>query len=283
MSLAPVLELGGTHVSAALVDRAAGAVVPGTLRREPVHGDGAAAEILTAILSCASTLDAEPNKAWGVALPGPFDYARGIAQYQGVGKFDSLYGVDLRAVLMKGLPGPPGAVEFVNDADAFLLGEWHYGAVAGVRRCAGITLGTGVGSAFLADGKIVSGGRGTPPEGRVDLLEIDGRSLEDTVSRRAIRSAYRRRTGLDLDVEQIAGRGDADSRLVFSSAFEPLGRALAPWLRAFGATELVVGGSISRSWKLVSESLETGLKEHRPRVSAAANPDHAALLGVAVR
>ena len=41
---------------------------------------------------------------------------------------------------------------FVNDAEAFGLGEWRAGAARGRRRAVAITLGTGVGSVFVADG-----------------------------------------------------------------------------------------------------------------------------------
>lgn len=45
----------------------------------------------------------------------------------------------------------------INDAQAALLGEIHFGAAKGLHRVAMITLGTGVGGAFYADGSIVFG------------------------------------------------------------------------------------------------------------------------------
>jgi glucokinase len=112
--------------------------------------------------------------------------------------------------LLDGLPGA-ARVAFLNDADAFLVGEWAAGAGRGHTRVAGITLGTGIGSAFLADGRIVSTGHDVPPRGEVHLVSIDGRPLEDTVSRRAIVAEYARLAGGDrarpaLDVVDIAAR-----------------------------------------------------------------------------
>lgn len=108
---------------------------------------------------------APPGARWGVAVPGPFDYAKGVALFAGVGKFEALYGVDVRAALLGGLWQRPGDVVFLNDAHAFLAGEWTGGAAHGHRRAVGITLGTGVGSAFLADGLIREDGSGVPPGG----------------------------------------------------------------------------------------------------------------------
>ena len=57
---------------------------------------------------------------------------------------------------------PVHAVQFLNDADAFALGEWWAGAAKGGRRVVAATLGTGLGSAFLADGHIVHDAPGIP-------------------------------------------------------------------------------------------------------------------------
>jgi len=255
--LIPVLEIGGTHVTAALVDPRDGRVTSRT--REPLDADGDAEAILAAVRRCADGLSVSAGARWGVALPGPFDYARGIALFRGVGKFEALYGMDLRRALRHGLRQRPGDVVFLNDAHAFLTGEWSAGSVHGHRRAVGITLGTGVGSAFLADGHIRDTGPGIPPEGRMDLTEIDGRPLEATVSRRAILSRY---GDPGADVRDIAGRaraGEERARRVLDDAFTGLGVALAPRMVAFGATALVVGGSMARSWDLVAPALSAGL------------------------
>lgn len=294
----PVLEIGGTHVTAALADLDHGTVVAGSVRRDRLEAAGTADQITTEILKCGSSLPVQPGARWGVAIPGPFDYSRGIALFTGVGKFDSLYGMDMRSTLSGGLPAQPGSVAFLNDADAFLLGEWLFGAAAGHDRCIGITLGTGIGSAFLADGTLRTHGSDVPPQARIDLLEIAGRPLEDFVSRRAIRSAYASRTNVTHhsgrpatpDVAEIAARaraGDHIARSVLTAAFETLGTVLAPWLAAFRATVLVVGGSMTGSWDLLEPALRAGLtrpQEGTPArvdVRTAAQPDHAALLGAA--
>src|SRR3954452_19806734 len=93
----PVLEVGGTHVSAALIDAAAWQLVPGTLRRRALDSQSAATALVDEFLAAAAALAAHVDAHWGVAMPGPFDYASGIAMFEDVGKFDSLRGIDLRA------------------------------------------------------------------------------------------------------------------------------------------------------------------------------------------
>jgi len=288
-----VLEIGGSHVTAAVVDAVEGTFVQQGYSK-PLRPSGSAQDILGAILACGGKLPAERGEHWGVATPGPFDYEGGVALFTGVGKFDALRGVDVGSALVAGLPGPPGSVTFLNDAEAFLLGEATFGAARGYRRCIGLTLGTGIGSAFMADGAFHRTGPDVPDEARVDLLEIAGRPLEETVSARAIEAAYRTRTrGRKIstaDIAERARRGEVLAGEVLRAAFDNLGRALSPWLERFGATVLVVGGSMTGSWDLIEPALLEGIRLGAGRavsplkelvVSVAAWPEQAALLGIA--
>ncbi|WP_406841592.1 ROK family protein (plasmid) [Streptomyces sp. AHU1] len=252
----PVLEIGGTHVTAALVDLRDGVVCR---VRRPLNAQGDATDILDALRDTAASLPTVPGARWGVALPGPFDYVRGVGLFTGVGKFDALCNVNVRAALLKRLRPRPAGIVFVNDAHAFLTGEWRVGTVRGHRRAAGVTLGTGVGSAFITDGRICENHRGIPPEGRIDLTKIDGLPLEVTVSRRAIIARYGDPAADVRDIAERAREGEAKAHHVLHDTFTRLGAALGPFLVNFGATALAVGGTIARSWDLVSPALLTGL------------------------
>jgi glucokinase len=263
-----VMDIGGTHVSAATVDVETWRVLPGQSFHEPLDADGRADEILSTLVRCASRLPARAASRWAIALPGPFDYDLGMGRYDAVGKFNSLMDFDLRTALTPLLPGAV-SISFHPDADAFVLGEWWAGAARGHRSVAGITLGTGVGSSFMRDGHILRHGPGVPPEGRVDLLRYAGMPLEETVSRRAIRRAYARATGTPLapdvrEIAQCARKGDHAAVEVFTHACHALGTVLGPRLVAFGATMLVVGGSIAASWDLVAGPLRAGLADAEP-------------------
>ena len=266
-SFVRVLEVGGTHVTAATVD-----VVEHRVRertRTTLDSAGSAASILASLQGAAMTLaDTVPTR-WVVAMPDPFDYAHGIGLFRDVGKFDALYGVDVGRALSEAITPRPSSITFAHDTEAFLVGEWLSGAAQGTRRCAAITLGTGVGSAFLDSGTTVRAGPGLPPDGRIHRLSIDGRPLEDTVSRRAIRARYAARAGRsggpdDPDVReiaQLARQGDALAAAVLDDAFCRLGRALAPAMREFAPEVLVVGGSIAGSWDLLIGPLTAGLDD----------------------
>lgn len=274
------MDVGGTHVSAANVDLTTRQILPGQHARMPLASNATADQFVATLTACAAKLPTQPARRWSIALPGPFDYERGIALYEGVGKFDALRGLDLRAAL-----SDLGDISFHNDAAAFGLGEWWAGAARGHRTVAGISLGTGVGSCFLREGRLVRNDPGLPPDGRIDLLPFEGRPLEETVSRQAIRHAYAQAKTKTPppDVREIAHRartGDHTASEAITRAMRALGTVLAPVLEAFDPTILVVGGSIAASWDLVAAPLRAALSE-RIAVQPATHPTEAPLLGAA--
>lgn len=285
--LIPVLEIGGTHVTAALVlmDGAHSAVM--TQHRVPLDAHGTAEELIKAFSTAARLLDHEDAHAvWGIAIPGPFDYERGIGKYVDVGKFDALRGVDVGAALTEALGPRLASVKFVNDATAFALGECAGGAGRDHHRVVCLTLGTGVGSAFIADGIPVEDGPEVPTQGWAYLLQWHGRPLEDTVSRRAIRRAYAELSGQLCDVHEIAERaraGDATAQHVLVRAMTALGEAIGPWVKSFDASVVVVGGSIAGSWDLLVEPLSDSLHPWTDAalVQASLEEHTAALIGAA--
>jgi glucokinase len=283
------VDVGGTHVTAAVVDQAW--QVRGE-RRVPLDSAGAAGQVLDTVARCvrlAHAAEPEAGRQVAVAIPGPFDYRRGDGDFRGVDKFAALRDVDVRGGLAQRCGLPPAAVRFVNDAEAFGLGEWAAGAGAGAERIMAVTLGTGVGSAFVDRGRCVTSGPRVPADGNIHVVRVDGLPLEDVVSRRALRQAYRAATGRDVEVVHIARRaraGEAEAARTLDAAMRALARALAPWLGVFGPERLVVGGSMAASADLLFPPLRDQLAAelaHPPGVVPGALPqERASLLGAVV-
>jgi glucokinase len=272
------LDIGGTHVSAATVDVREAAVVSASRRRAELSPALDRGELLGRIRDTATTARLGNVAAAGAAVPGPFDYARGISLVEH--KLEALYGVDLRAALAVALSLPPDAVRFVNDAEAFLLGECWAGAARGHDRAVGITIGTGLGSAFFQRGRIVREGAGVPPGGSLYLVPFRDAPVEERISRGAILARY----GDDRsDVAEIANRarnGERRARETFDAVASDLAEFLRPWLIAFAPTCLVVGGSIARSWDLLGGGLDS-LRANVALLAPAEHIEEAALLGAA--
>jgi glucokinase len=268
-----VLEVGGSHVTAASVRPDDWAVE--VVQRADLDSKGSADAIVDALSAAARQLPLANGLV--VALPGPFDYENGIAYYQ-LDKFAALYGQDLGRGLREALGIE--RVVFLNDAEAFSVGEWTAGELRGEDRCVGVTIGTGIGSGFLDDGRVVRTGDTVPPGGELYRTEFRGRPLEDSISARAILRRYDERSG-ELpegwgvkEVAEHARSGDEIAKTVLLETFGVLAEALAGWLDRFGASRVVLGGSISGAFDVV-ESVFTF------PTSATADTEHSAILGAA--
>ncbi|GGJ59978.1 ROK family protein [Deinococcus roseus] len=261
------LDVGGSHVTAAPIDLSHRTLLnPGRVRA-PVHHVDAAETILQTWWSALSMASlACENKSFShitLALPAPFDYQHGISRM--THKYRQLFGLDVRALLqtqqqfspLAGLP-----IFFANDADLFALGEHWAGMGQPFERMIGVTLGTGLGSGFVREGKIIRSGPEVPPEGELwNTPHLDGLA-ERHACGQAVSDSYGLLTGESCSAEEIslrADQGDLQARSAFQTLGEHLVAILTPHVQAFEAQAVVVGGNVSRAWKHFGPALQEGL------------------------
>ena len=280
------LDIGGSHVTAAVVDGSQREIVAGT-RRHVAVDEGAASEVILetwarAALQAVTALG-DGVDGVGIAVPAPFDYGRGVSLMEH--KFRALYGRPVVSLLEEWfrdsqLEGAPVLV--ANDADLFALGEWWAGAARGRERMIGLTLGTGLGSGFVAHGRIVTGGPEVPTGGEIwSLPYLDG-VAEDFVSGRAITASYARATGRELAASEIAERADSGESAALGAFAEMalhLGRIMEPHIARFKPECIVVGGSIAHAWAVFGPRIAAALAPVECRPSA--RFEDATLLGAA--
>lgn len=192
-------------------------------------------------------------RAYGIGMPGPFDYASGVSQMRH--KFSSLFGINLKAAFEKQLQKP---VFFINDAAAFGLGVvWK--EYPREKRLLAVTLGTGLGSSFLIDGKFASSVKGVPQNGEIWNAPYQEGILEDKISKRALEQGYLRGSGRSISVKEIAEKareGDQAAKEVFEKFAFHLGDGLASAIADFHPARIVFGGKISRAFDLFGETAE---------------------------
>lgn len=277
-----VFDVGGSHISGGLFH-------PDSLRVDrmhtlPVRESDSTEQFLFAFESLGKImLPAHTDHAGvAVAIPNPFDYQGGISYMQH--KYQQVYGKNLRAALAERLECTPARVHFLNDAAAFLMGEISQGAATGVSRCVGITLGTGVGSAFAVDSKIVVAGRGVPTGGEIWNLPYRELSVEDFISTRSIQRLYKQFSGMQAEVRQIADLGTVDpsARQTFEEFGKELGRVLREVCLEFAPQRIVLGGGISRAAHLFMSSAEKEMDCPAVQLRASKLFERAPLIGAGV-
>jgi glucokinase len=264
------LDVGGSSVKSGLID-------PDWLLRppEPFPADAvrasttplatdAEAPVLLQALGAVirreiGAAGARPVAGVGFGFPGPFDYARGICLIRHFTKYQSLYGMDIGAALRETLDMPRLAIAFRNDAEAALVAEARFGAGRPFRRVIGLTLGTGLGSSFIADGVRLADGPGVPAHSGGFLFPEPYRdaTADDYFSTRGLLA---RLQAADARVESVgtaAQRAAHDRPLasVFSAWGADLGAFLRPYATEFRPEAILLLGGIARAHALFAPAL----------------------------
>lgn len=277
-----VYDVGGSHISAALCRQSDYQLGPVVTRSYPAQESSQAFVDLLYALGTAASGGGDGVLGASLAMPGPFDYQAGISQM--THKLPYLFGFDLRKALAERFGWRGEQVRFLNDADAFLLGEIGAGAARGFNRSVGITLGTGVGSAFAVNGQVVTEGEGVPPNGDIWNLPYEGGILEDAISTRALQADYQRHTGQRCEVAEMAARAATDKAAaeVFAHFGSHLGRTLRKILSSFAPEIIVIGGGISRSAHLFLPAAQAELQDLQIPLRISTLLEQAALAGAGV-
>lgn len=103
-------------------------------------------------------------------------------------------------------------VTLTNDANAAAIGEMMYGAAKGMKDFIMITLGTGVGSGFVANGQLIYGHDGFAGEIGHTIVIPDGRIHEGTGKKGSLES-YASATGVRLTALEVLQNSSEPSLL----------------------------------------------------------------------
>jgi glucokinase len=206
MSPGPVIgvDAGGTKLLAGVVDE--DLAVGGRVRRLWSGGDRA--EVLDTMVEAVAEAGAgTPEvRAVGFGIPALLDFAAGVAVSSVHLPLDGLRFRDLMAELV-GLP-----VFVDNDANLATLAELRHGAARGARNAVMLTLGTGIGSGVVVDGRLLRGATGAAAELGHMTIDHHGPPCQGTCPGRGCLEVLASGTAIGRDGTD-AGRREPDSAL----------------------------------------------------------------------
>ena len=262
MSDQPVLALdvGGSSVKSALVTN--GQRIVGSVRVDAIRSTGSSAAILKTLAATISGHLAKTNDVNRIAFafPGPFDYEQGISLIQNQAKYDALYGVHLSTKLRDILEKPSLEMRYRNDAEAAILGEARYGMGTPYSRMIGLTLGTGLGSAFIVEGKVITEGDGIPPHGWLYSCMFENQRADEVFSTRGLLARLREHGIHEVDIASAVQNQENDAlEQAFASFGTDLVTFLHPFVTGFRAQAVLVTGGIAESWERFAPSLSRSL------------------------
>lgn len=261
------VDLGGTNIVAGVVDEYYKIVAKAKRKTACPRPAG---EILADISACVNEavktagITMDEVKSIGIGTPGSVNKRMGIIEYANNLGFDK---VPARDILLKYFDKP---IYIENDANCAALGEAVAGAGGNVENFVAITLGTGVGSGIIVNGKIVNGCNDAAGEMGHSVIVVDGEPC--TCGRKGCWEAYSSATALvrqtkaameenkasimwevvDGDISKVNGRtafdamrkGDTAAKQVVDTYIKYLAAGVTNVVNVFQPDVLCIGGGI---------------------------------------
>jgi fructokinase len=248
------LDIGGTKIAGGVLER------DGAMLAElvvPTPGDYAA--LLTACGDLVRELEKKTGDkcSVGVGCPGRVDHVAGSVH--GVPNLSCLDGKPLSSDLAAKLGRE---IRLENDANCLALAEAIDGVGAGYDSVLGLILGTGVGSGFVSQGRLMGGANSLT--GEIGHLPLPFREPADgplvpcackqsgcinkSISGGGLARLHEFMTGKQADAKAIADlarANDAEALRTLDRYYEVVAKAMVVVLHSFDPAIIVVSGGLS--------------------------------------
>lgn len=249
------IDLGGTHIRIGIAEAASPAAVSTVGEWPAPQGRDAFAQLIR------TQLEQHGAKRLGIGIPG-------LAQSttcRWVPNLPYLDGLDLADLL------PGVSIGLGNDAQLALLAEAKAGAANGLSHAILLAIGTGIGSAVLADGRIITGsGGGACSFGWAvaDLADAgEDRSgwLERQASGRALDAAA---SGIGLPdgsaLVRAARARDPEALEALQPSMRALGTALSGAVALLDPEAIILAGGVAASVDVLAPIMLPALRRQLP-------------------
>ena len=195
---------GGTFIKYGLVSEVGKIITKGKVVTPAGCGYAETAEVIAAAVRELSARHGAEVNGVGIGAPGVVDGERGVILTSGnLGWENKPLAGDLSAKL--GIP-----VTLANDANTAAFGEYVCGAGSDYKSVVLITLGTGIGSGIVLNGKLYEGNEGAGAELGHEVIRMDGEKC--ACGRRGCFEAYASATALIKQTKRAMGK-DKESTL----------------------------------------------------------------------
>ncbi|MET9293462.1 ROK family protein [Streptomyces sp. NPDC003077] len=272
--LSAALDIGGTKIAGALVDRH-GRLLVRTVRPTPADQDGAT--VLRAVAEVLRDLTAHPDwarvAAVGIGSAGPVDASAGTVSPVNIPGWRDFPLVAEVRLLVGDRP-----VVLVGDGVAMAAAEHWQGAARGRANALCMVVSTGVGGGLILNGRLHPGPTGNA--GHIGHVSVDldgdpcpcgGRGCVEGIAsgpnivRRALADGWRPGPGADAGAAAVAAAARAHDPVAVR-AFERAAQALAAGIAATASlVEIevaVVGGGVAGAGEVLFAPLRQALRRY---------------------
>lgn len=260
------IDLGGTNVRTLLVDETGKSYSEVKDATERENGpDFVCAKIIRQIESLDTTVCGGLDKVEGIGIgvPGPVDTMNGVMiMATNLPGFEN-YPICEKISTRFNLP-----VFIDNDANVAGLAEALLGAGKGKPTCYYVTVSTGIGGAFIANGQLISGGRGHAGEIGNIIVKNNGYkhgglnpgAAEGETSGTAITRKGKEILGEDKvshagDVFRLADEGDVKAQGIVDECISELATLFANIAHTVDPHCFIIGGGVMKSKRYFYDKL----------------------------
>jgi glucokinase len=238
------VDLGASNVRAGVVSGSSLKRVA----RTPLGKNKEKDEVLGLIYSLIDKIIDPEVKGIGVGVPSVVDTAKGIVY--NVINIPSWKKVYLKKLLEDRYKIP---VKINNDANCFVLGEKYFGKGKSSVNLIGLTIGTGLGAGIIINNKLYEGVN--CGAGEFGMIPFKDDVIETYCSGQFFDKCY------NLSAAQLL-KSKNNTRV--NEAFSMFGKNLAEAIKiimySYDPGKIILGGSVSNSFPLFSESMWNGIK-----------------------
>lgn len=241
------VDLGGTNIRA-------GRVTNGEVERVEsvrIADLGSEEEILDAMTALIGQLSLSGIEGIGIGVPSMVDEAEGVVY--DVQNLPGWNEVPLGAIIEQRFGCP---VHVNNDTNCFALAEYRMGKGRGLQSMIALNIGTGVAGGVILDGTLYSGRNGAA--GEFGTVPFKSGMLEHYCGGTFFERTYK--TSGEKMAER-AGQGDLKAHKAFNEYGRYLGFAIKMILYNYDPEAIILGGSVSRSYRWFEESMKSEIGE----------------------
>lgn len=236
------IDLGATNIRGAVVNNNA----IGNIISQRIKSDGSVEDVLNDIYAVVDALlQNDKASAIGIGVPSVVDVAEGIVY--DVQYIPSWKEVHLKKLMQERYDIP---VYVNNDANCFAVGELYFGKGRGADNMVGVTLGTGLGTGIITNGKLYAGHN--CGAGEIGLFPYIDNILEYYCSGSFFSNVY----GLDgVRVFKDAQAGKERALELYAELGKHVGNAVKMIMYAYDPELIILGGSVSQAFEYFKDTM----------------------------
>jgi glucokinase len=241
------IDLGGTNVRVGIVENNSITKILSS----PINSEGSEGEVISDIENLITKLITDDVEGIGIGVPSVVDVKEGIVY--DVYNIPSWKAVPLKKIFEEKFKSP---VVVNNDANCFALGEKYFGKAKEIDNVIGIIIGTGLGAGIITDGKLYSGTN--CGAGEFGMIPYKDDILEHYCCGTFFKK-YHNISGEELSI--LAEKKDARALEIFDAFSGHLAYAIKIILYSLDPEMIVLGGSVSKSFRFYKDSLWNNIQD----------------------